>query len=98
VLSDGTAREALSLQAAALEDLFGTDVPPDLRAGRMARLRHVARLVGASRGMSGSVARLIGEVSRGLHRMDEGYTWRSGLNFTQQVYRRLASPSKSSRL
>lgn len=98
VLSDETARDALILQAAALEDLFGIDIPRDLHPGRRARLRHEARLVGVSGGIFGSVARLIGEVSRGLHRMEEGYTWRSGFNFTQQVYRRLRIPSKNSRL
>lgn len=97
-LSGGPARKALILQAAALEDLFGAEIPPELRPGTMARLRHAARLVGASHGVAGTVTRLIGELSRGLHRMEEGVAWRNGLSFPRQVYRRLASPGKSSRL
>jgi hypothetical protein len=97
-LADGPGRKALVLQAAALEDLFGVAIPSDLRPGRMARLRHAARLAGASRGLTGSAVRLIGEMSRGRHRLEEGFAWRNGLSFPQQVYRRLALPSKSSRL
>lgn len=99
VLSTRASRGALVAQAAALEDLFGVQIPPDLRPGRIAKLKHVVRLVRASnRGISGPVARLIGEMSRGLHRMKEGYTWRGGWNFTRQVYRRLTSSGESSRL
>lgn len=97
-LSERTPRQALMVQAAALDDLFGIELPPDLRPDRGARIRHIARLVRASGGVSGSVARLVGEVSRGLRRMNEGYTWQGGWNFTQRVYRRLAAPAKGSGL
>ncbi|MDQ3139110.1 MAG: nucleotidyltransferase family protein [Pseudomonadota bacterium] len=98
LLSDGFAREALVVQARALEDLFGVQIPPDLRPGRRAELRHVARLVCAGRGPSASVARLIGNLSRGVHEIAEGYEWRGGWKFSQKVYRRLASRSTGSKL
>jgi hypothetical protein len=98
ILSDRAGRRALIVQAAALEDLFDVEIPPDLRAGRMARLRHGARIVRASGGPSGSVAGLAGDVSRGVHRLAERYAWRGGRNFTSRVYRRLAAPAKGSRL
>ena len=97
-LSDRRARDALVVQARALEDLFGIEIPSDLRAGRLAECRHVARLVCASRGRAASVLRLTGNVSRGVRRMAEGYEWRGSWTFTQQVYRRLASPGAGSRV
>lgn len=89
-LPAGTARQALVVQARALQDLFGVEIPPGLRPGRQAELRHVARLLCASRGRSASLLRLIGNLSLGLHRLFEGCQWPGGWSFTQQVYRRLA--------
>lgn len=96
-LADRPARAALIVQAAALEDLFDVEIPPHLRPVWSARLKHVARLLRASGGLFGSVARLVGDVSQGLQRM-EGHDWKGGANFSRQVYRRLTAPSKGSRL
>ena len=98
LLRAGIAREALVMQARALDDLFGVEIPPALRPGRKAELRHVARLVCAGRGPSASVARLIGNLLRGVHEIAEGYEWRGGRMFSQKVYRRLASGVTGSRV
>lgn len=97
-LPDGPARQALVAQATALADLYAIQIPPDLRPDRMAMLRHGARLIGADRGLFGSLLRLIGDLSLGLNRIAVGYTWRGASNFARQVYRRLASRSVGSRL
>ena len=97
VMADRTGRKALIVQAKALEDLFGVPIPPELHAGRTARLRHVGRLIAASQGSTGSAARLIGNASRGLNRLGAAYAWKNGLKFPQKVYRRLASPGKGAR-
>ena len=98
LLSNRTARGALVLQARAIEDLFGVQIPPDLRAGRRAELRHWARLLCASRGRLASAARLIGNLSRGLNEIGEGYAWRGGWNFSQKIWRRLAARGSGSRV
>jgi len=98
LLSDPFGRKALVVEARALEDLFGIVIPPDLRPGRPAELRHVARLVCAGRGPAASVVRLVGKVSRGVHHLAEGYEWRGGRRFGQQVYHRLASRGAGSRV
>ena len=98
LLPDRTARGALVVQARALEDLFDVPIPPDLRAGWQAELRHRARLLCASRGPHASVARLMGNVSRGIHEMTDGYAWRGGWAFSQKVYRRLAARGTGSRV
>ena len=98
LLSDRTARGALIVQARALEDLFDVHIPPDLRPDWRAELRHRARLMGASRGPHASAARLLGNLSRGIHEMSEGYAWGGGWVFSQKVYRRLAARGTGSRV
>jgi len=98
VLSDRRARGALVVQARALEDLFGIEIPTDLRPGRQAQLRHSARLVCASRGPTASLLRLTGNLSRGVRQLTDGYKWSGSRKLTRQVYKRLASGSSGSRL
>jgi len=97
-LSDRHAREALALQARALEDLFAVAIPDDLRPGRNAQWRHSARLACASRSPAAPVLRLTGNLSHGVHRLARGYTWRGSRNLTRQICKRLASPATGSRL
>ena len=97
-LFEATGREALIVQARALEDLYGVQIPPDLRPGPLAELRHVMRLICAGRGPSASVARLIGNLSRGIHEIAQGYAWRGSWKFSHKVYRRLASRGTGSRV
>jgi len=97
-LSDPVGRNALLVQAKALEDLYGIAIPPDLRAGRSARLRHVARLVCAGRGRAAALVRLAGNVSRGLHHLGEGFIWRGGRTFGRKVHHRLMSRGSGSRI
>ena len=98
VLCDRRARNALIVQARALEDLFGIEVPDNLRAGRAAERRHSARLVCASPGPVASVLRLTGNLSRGVRQLTDGYKWSGSRKLTRQVYKRLASGSSGSRL
>ena len=98
VMSDKTARNALVVQAKALEDLFGVEIPHALRAGVAASLVHVGRLFAASPGRTGSVTRLIGNISRGLNRIGDGFAGSVGGSFPQKVYRRITSVGKGPRL
>ena len=98
VLADRRARAALVVQARALEDLFGVVIPHDLRPGRQEECRHIARLVCASGGPAASVLRLTGNLSRGVHQISDGYSWRGGRQLTRQVYKRLASRGTGSRV
>jgi hypothetical protein len=97
-LSAPVGRNALLVQAKALEDLYGIAMPPDLRAGRSARLRHMARLVCAGRGRAAALVRLAGNVSRGLHLLVEGFIWRGGRTFGRKVHHRLMSRGTGSRI
>ena len=94
----GAARQALMVQARALEDLFGVQIPPSMRPSRRADLRHMARMLCTSRGRSASVVRLIGNLSLGVQRFREGSEWLGGWKFTQQVYNRLAGRSAGPRI
>ena len=98
VMSDKAGRNALVLQARALEDLFGVEIPSDLRAGPIAEFRHFCRLCSASPGPPGSAARLVGNISRGLNRFGDNFSWRSGWSAPQKVYRRITFAGKGSRL
>jgi hypothetical protein len=98
LLPQGTGRKALIVEARALEDLYAVPIPAELRPGRRAELRHMARLACASRGPLPSAARVIGNLSRGVHEMREGFAWRGGWQFSKRVYRRLAARSTGSRV
>lgn len=91
VLCDRTGRQALLVQARALEDLFGVRIPSNLRGGRHVELRHIARLICVSRGPTASIVRLIGKLSRGAHHLANDYSWPGSWKFSQQVYSSLAS-------
>ena len=98
LLSDPVGRNALNVQALALQDLYGIELRPDLHPGRAARLRHVARLICAGRGRAASMVRLAGNVSRGLHHLSEGFEWQGGRKFSRKVHHRLTSRGTGSRI
>lgn len=97
-LPDRVGRASLIAQALALHDLFGIEIPLDLRPGWRARRRHLLRLIAVSGGMSGSLVRQTGNLSRGLRQVTVDYRWRGGRRFSQQVYRRLTARGTGSRL
>ncbi len=98
LLPAGIGRKSLIVQARALEDLFGVPIPADLRPSWRGELRHATRLLCAGRGPAASVARLMGNLSRGVNELAEGHVWRGGWNFSQKVYRRLAARGTGSRI
>jgi len=78
--------------------LNGIAMPPDLRAAPSARLRHMARLVCTGRGRAAALVRLVGNVSRGLHHLGEGFIWPGGRTFGRKVHHRLMSRGSGSRI
>jgi hypothetical protein len=97
-LANDVARQALIGQARALEDLFGVPIPDHLRGGRGAELRHLARLVCASRGLSASTVRFGGNILRAVHQNSQGYNWRGASRFRRQVVRRFAQSDRGSKV
>ena len=98
VLSDGVARDALAVQARALEDLFAIEIPAGLCAGRQAQHRHSARLICASGGPAAPVVRLVGNLSCGVRKFSQGYTWAGGRKFGLQVSRQIFTRGSGSRV
>ncbi len=98
VLADRTGRRALQVQAAALQGLFDVPIPSDLGAKGMTRLKHLARLIAATPGAAGALARMAGNLAWGLDRCTRTYTWRGTWDFSRRAYRVLVAPSKGSRL
>lgn len=97
-LHDRTGRRALEVQAAALHDLFGVQIPPELNGNALIRVRHWGRLIAGSQGMPGASVRMAGRLAWGLDRLAKAYTWRGGWDFSRRVYRVLVAPDKGARL
>ena len=97
LMSDKIGRKALILQAKALEELFDVEIPGDLRAGPVVTFRHFCRLCSASPGPTGSAARLVGNISRGLNRLGASFSWKSAWRIPQKAYRRITFAGKGSR-
>lgn len=97
-LSDRTARRALQVQATALRDLFGTQVPDDLCGGGLIRVKHEARLLAGTQGIIGSPARVVGDLSLAIGRIANGESWRGMRDFARRLSRLLGEPKKGSRL
>jgi hypothetical protein len=98
VLDDRAGRQALVLQCRALEDLFGIVIPPELRAGRAAELKHAMRLIGSTGGRRAALVRLTGNVSRGFHNLTHQYVWHGYRRFFRHIRRRLTARGAGSRL
>lgn len=97
-LSSEPARAALELQAIALADLYRVSVPGDLIRGLLTRLRHSARLATATQGLAGYLSRAAGNLSWGLHRLRDDYSWEGAGKLMRRARGVFLMPAKGSRL
>lgn len=97
-LSSGPARAALDLQAIALADLYRVSVPRELTRSPLTRLRHSARLATGTQGLGGYLSRVIGNLSWGLHRLRDDYSWEGTGKLVRRARGVFVMPAKGSRL
>jgi hypothetical protein len=98
VLSDRTGQRALGVQLQSLEDLFGVPVEREQLQSRRAKLIHLARLIAIGRSAAAAPVRALGNLSWGLHRLSNDYSWEGTADLGRRARHLFVAPTKGSRL
>ena len=97
-LSSGEGRGALELQALALSDLYGIEVPADLISGSAVKLKHALRLAATESTLSGRASRGIGNLHWGFHRLADDKSSKTAASLARRAYGLFVRPTTGSRI